>query len=326
MPSEAIKVTNGYYFPISPLLLFPETRGGFGIYVKVKSRYLLYAHPEEAFTYEQQERLFANGVQEVYVLTAQREQFERYLEQHLGRMLLDDAVPMGERSRMFYSVSLNLIQEAFQHHLPGQGVSHSFDRVERFVRLGIKFLAQNGSLKSLAGLISHHYQTYSHCVHVFVYTTTVLQSMGQPEDLVVQAGLGALMHDLGKTLIPKNILNKSGKLTAEERMLIESHPLKGVALCTQVKLEQAAVHGILFHHERLDGQGYPTGLKGDGIPLSVRATSLADTYDALVSSRPYSPAKTPFEALSVMRESLGSQLDPEAYKNLVLVLSGADLV
>lgn len=326
MPSEAIKVTDGYYFPISPLLLFPDTRGGFGIYLRAKGRYLLYAHPDEPFSNEQRERLFANGVREVYVLAAQREQFERYLEQHLGRMLMDDAVPMVERSRMFYSVSLNLIQDAFQSRLPGQGLASNFDRVERFVRLGIKFLAQGGSLKSLATLISHHYQTYSHCVHVFVYTTTVLQSMDQPEDLVVQAGLGALLHDLGKTLIPKNILNKSGKLTAEERQLIESHPLKGVALCTQVRLDQVAVNGILFHHERLDGRGYPGGIKGDGIPLSVRATSLADTYDALVSARPYSPSKTPFEALSLMRDDLVGQLDPEAYRHLVLVLSGAELV
>lgn len=326
MPSEAIKVTDGYYFPISPLLLFPDTRGSFGIYLRSKGRYLLYAHPEEPFTHEQQARLFANGVNVVYVLAAQREQFERYLEQHLGRMLLDDGVPMAERSRMFYSVSLNLIQDAFQSRLPGQGLAQNFDRVDRFVRLGIKFLAQGGSLKSLATLINHHYQTYSHCVHVFVFTTTVLQAMGHDEELVVHAGLGALLHDLGKTLIPKNLLNKSSKLTAEERLLVESHPLKGVSLCTQVKLDQVAINGILFHHERPDGRGYPAGLKGDDIPMGVRATTIADTYDALVSARPYSPAQSPFEALSLMREELGGQLDHEAYRHLVLVLSGAELV
>ncbi|MCA1989276.1 MAG: HD domain-containing protein [Desulfarculus sp.] len=326
MPDEGIQVTDGYYFPISPLLLFPETRGDFGVYLKVKGRYVLYAHPEESFSHEHQKRLFANGVSEVYVLAAQRDQFESYMEKNLGRMLLDEQVPLRERSQMFYNVSVSLVREAFRNHLPGQGLSQHVGRLERFVSLGIQHLAQPGSLKSLASLINHHFQTYSHSVHVFVYTATVLQSMGLEEAKVEQAGLGAILHDIGKTLIPKRILNKPGRLSDEERQAIESHPLQGLGLCTQVELSQTTLHGILYHHERLDGQGYPCGLRKDQIPITVRAITAADTYDALTSSRPYSEPKTPFQALSLMRETLGGQLDPEVYRHLVLVLSGAELV
>ncbi len=326
MHGEAIQVTDGYYFPISPLLLFPETRGAFGVYLRLKGRYILYAHPEESYTHEHQRRLFANGVREVYVLAAQRDQFETYLELNLGRMLLDEKVPVRERSQMFYNVSLGLVRDAFRNRLPGQGLPAQMRKLERFVNLGIQFLAQPGSLKSLATLINHHFQTYSHSVHVFVYTTTVLQSLGLDEALVVQAGLGAILHDIGKTTISKRILNKPGRLTREERDTIESHPLKGLSLCTQVELSQTTIHGILYHHERLDGQGYPSGLKQGEIPLSVLATTAADTYDALTSSRPYSEPKTPFQALSLMRDSLGVQIDAEVYRHLVLVLSGAELV
>lgn len=326
MSGEAIQVTDGYYFPISPLLLFPETRGDFGVYLKVKGRYVLYAHPEESFTPDHQQKLFANGVSEVYVLAAQRNQFETYLEKNLGRMLLDEAVPVRERSQMFYNVSVSLVRDAFRNHLPEQGLADQVGRLERFVSLGIQFLAQPGSLKSLASLINHHFQTYSHSVHVFVYTTTLLQSMGVEEVKVVQAGLGAILHDIGKSLIPKRILDKPSRLSPEERQAIESHPLKGLGLCTQVELSQTTLHGILYHHERLDGQGYPCGLHQDQIPVTVRAITVADTYDALTSSRPYSESMTPFQALSLMRETLGSQLDPEVYRHLVLVLSGAELV
>ena len=326
MQDEAIQVTDGYYFPISPLLLFPETRGDFGVYLRMKGRYALYAHPEESFTHDHQQKLFANGVREVYVLAAQRNQFEAYMEQNLGRMLLDEAVPVRERSQMFYNVSISLVRDAFRNNLPGQGLSDQVGKLERFVDLGIQFLAQPGSFKSLATLINHHFQTYSHSVHVFVYTATVLQSVGVEEVKVVQAGLGAILHDIGKTLIPKRILNKPSRLTHEEREAIESHPLKGLGLCTQVDLSQTTMHGILYHHERLDGQGYPCGLAREQIPLTVRAITAADTYDALTSSRPYSESKTPFQALSMMRETLGAQLDPEIYRHLVLVLSGAELV
>lgn len=326
LSDAATPATEGYYFSVSPLLLFPRSRGGFGVYLKVKDRYLLYAHPDEPFTEDNLQKLHANGVQEVFVLSAQRDLFESYLEENLGEMLMDDSLPLGQRSRVFYNASVGLVRETFQSGLPCPLDAEQYQKMERMVTMGVRFLSRQASLKSVGNLISHHYQTYSHCVHVFVYATTMMQTLGLPEETVVQYGLGAMLHDLGKTMIDKNILDKPGPLTPQERQEIQTHPVRGAGLCALAPLSQEAINGILFHHEWVDGSGYPGGLKGEFLPMPVKVIAVADVYDALISARAYAAGRTPFQALSVMREELGSHLDPEAFRLLVLVLSGAQIV
>lgn len=326
MPQEPYEITEGYYFPVSPLLLFPRTKGKFGVYVKRNDSYRLYAHPDEPFSDNQRRKLYENGVTEVYVLDRQRRQFQNYLETHLGGMLANDNLPMKERSKIFYNVSVSILRETFKSKLPATLDRELFERIFDLVTASTRFLQQGGSLKSLAKLISHDFRTYSHCVHVFVYTSTILQTFGLDDDTLMQVGLGAMLHDIGKSLIPKEVLNKSGSLTIKEREMLESHPVKGVALCAQMPLTQEAVNVILFHHERMDGSGYPAGLVGDAIPLSVKATALADVYDALTSERPYKKALTPFEALSAIRDDMAAAFDPEVLRRFVMVLSGAAVI
>lgn len=326
MPGEAMATSAGYYFSVSPLLLFPQSRGDFGVYLRLKDRYMLWAHPDEPFSAQNLKNLSANGVEEVYVLTAHREQFEAYLERNLGTVLNDDATPMAARAKVFYNASVGLVRDVFQNRLPASLGVEQHHKLLRFATLGVRFLLREDSIKSLASLISHHYQTYSHCVHVFVYATAMLGRLGLDEETMVQTGLGALLHDIGKTKIARKILDKPGKLTESERTLVQNHPVLGAGLCAQVPLSHAALNGILFHHEWMDGSGYPAGLSGPDIPLPVKVLAVADVYDALVSKRAYAPARAAFDALSVMRQELGTHLDPEAYKELVLVLSGAEIV
>ncbi|MBI5522119.1 MAG: HD domain-containing protein [Desulfarculus sp.] len=326
MPGEATAASAGYYFPVSPLLLFPQSRGDFGVYLRLSDRYMLWAHPDEPFSAQNLKNLSANGVEEVYVLTAHREQFEAYLERNLGQVLSDDATPMAARAKVFYNASVGLVKEVFHNRLPASLGVEQHQKLLRFATLGVRFLLREDSIKSLASLISHHYQTYSHCVHVFVYATAMLGRLGLDEETMVQTGLGALLHDIGKTKITRKILDKPGKLTESERAQVQAHPVLGAGLCAQVPLSHAALNGILFHHERVDGGGYPAGLSGPDIPLPVKVLAVADVYDALVSKRAYAPARAAFDALSVMRQELDKHLDPEAYRELVLVLSGAEIV
>lgn len=326
MTSEAQQVTDGYYFPISPLLLFPDTRGQFGVYIRLGKRYVLYAHPEEPFTEEQRQKLYENGVTELYVLSKQRGHFQNYLHDHLGHILLNDSLPMVERSKVFYNASVSIIRDAFSRRLPGSLDMARYQKIMAFVTEGAKFLLKDGSVKSLASLISHDYETYSHCVHVFVFTVAVLQTFGIKEEEMVRAGVGAILHDIGKILLPREVLNKNGPLSPAEWELVRRHPVQGVGLCAGVPLSQEAINVILFHHEKVDGSGYPASLRLDDIPLAVKAATVADVYDALTSDRPYGKSVKPFAALRVMRDEMRGHFDMEVLKRLVMVLSGADLV
>jgi HD-GYP domain-containing protein (c-di-GMP phosphodiesterase class II) len=136
--------------------------------------------------------------------------------------------------------------------------------------------------------------------------------------------MGALLHDIGKTLIPKGILLKPDRLTEEEFAEVKKHPLSGVTFCTNASLSQEAYNIILYHHEKLDGSGYPSRLRGDRIPDYVRAVTIADIYDALISNRAYADAMKPFEALRLMQEEFlkTEQIDSDLFKRFVSILAG----
>ncbi len=122
--------------------------------------------------------------------------------------------------------------------------------------------------------------------------------------------ISAILHDIGKIGIPDAILNKENVLTPEEYEKIKKHPEIGAEIVSQIEGTEKIVPGILYHHERWDGKGYPRGLKGEEIPLSARIIAVADTYDALTTTRPYRKGKTKEEALKIIEEERGKQFDP----------------
>ncbi|WP_029456792.1 HD-GYP domain-containing protein [Solidesulfovibrio alcoholivorans] len=314
------------YFAVSPLMIFPQTLGRFRVYIRQAGNFVLYAAENEQFTPRHRQKLHDAGVTEVYIRGEQRPDFNRYIEKHLPNILADNFIPVEERCKVLYNASEAVVREVFETRLPKGIGKKEYARIVALVEKSIKFLAMDESLKRIAALAAHDYSVHTHNVQVFVYTTALLQSMKADDYTQVQAGIGALLHDIGKTRIPNEILSKPGPLTPEERQVINTHPAKGMALCQEVPLSQTACHCILMHHERMDGGGYPGGLAGELIPPCVRALSVADVYDALTTKRPYADAMPPFQALRLMRDEMIDAFDPDVYKRLVMILSGANMV
>ena len=134
----------------------------------------------------------------------------------------------------------------------------------------------------------------------------------------------SILHDIGKIGIPESILSKPGKLSAEEFRWIKMHPEKGCDILKPIEPLAKSLEGILHHHERFDGKGYPSGLRGDEIPLQARIIAVADTFDAITSDRPYRPRTTAKEALAIMGEVAGTQLDAELVRALMTIADGAE--
>jgi HD-GYP domain-containing protein (c-di-GMP phosphodiesterase class II) len=120
----------------------------------------------------------------------------------------------------------------------------------------------------------------------------------------------AVLHDTGKIGISETVLNKPGSLSEEEYGAIKTHPEKGYKILQPLKPLVKSLEGILHHHECYGGNGYPSGLKGEEIPLQARIIAVADTFDAMTSDRSYRPRKSPDEAMAILREIAGTQLDP----------------
>ncbi|HEX8244723.1 MAG TPA: HD-GYP domain-containing protein, partial [Longimicrobium sp.] len=154
--------------------------------------------------------------------------------------------------------------------------------------------------------------TSGHCERVAEYACRLATEAGLREREIVWFRMGAFLHDLGKTEVPEEILNKPGKLTDEERATMERHPVIGDEMLAPVEFPWDIRPMVRSHHERWDGRGYPDGLSGEAIPLSARILRIADVFDALTTARSYRRRLTPAEAMAIMEEDEGS-FDPEIF-------------
>jgi putative nucleotidyltransferase with HDIG domain len=141
--------------------------------------------------------------------------------------------------------------------------------------------------------------------------------MGLPEQQCEIIRIGALMHDIGKIGIEDKILGKAGPLTEEEFEIMKSHPVKGAAILKPVGMLKEMIPAMKHHHENLDGSGYPDGLSGEGIPLTAKIVAVADTFDAMTTTRPYQKAMEITYVLERMRSFVGKKFDEEIVEALI---------
>src|SRR6266853_1109697 len=142
--------------------------------------------------------------------------------------------------------------------------------------------------------------TEGHCDRLSKYSVALGEKLGLPENLRLALRRGGLIHDIGKLAVPESILLKPGPLTLEERKIMEQHTIAGERICAPLRSFRHVLPIIRHHHEKLDGSGYPDGLKGEDIPLTAQIMQTVDIYDALTTSRPYRKALSPKEAFAIM--------------------------
>jgi cyclic di-GMP phosphodiesterase len=143
--------------------------------------------------------------------------------------------------------------------------------------------------------------TEGHCERLSKYCVTMAERLQLPDEMCVALRRAGIVHDVGKIAVPEHILVKPGPLTEEEWKIMKQHPVVGERICSPLKSFRLVLPAIRHHHEKLDGSGYPDGIKGEQIPIAARILQITDIYDALTTERPYRNALQPHEALAVMR-------------------------
>lgn len=162
------------------------------------------------------------------------------------------------------------------------------------------------AVADLLSLKTYDLYTYAHSVNVAALSVGLGASMGMKRADVELLGIGALLHDIGKSAIPKSVLNKPGKLTDEEFSIMKTHVREGGNLLRHnPDIPERSITVVMQHHERLSGKGYPRGSVGREISLFGRIASIIDCYDALTTDRPYQKARTPFFAISLITREQG---------------------
>ena len=174
----------------------------------------------------------------------------------------------------------------------------------------------------IVDLQTYDKNTYYHSLSVAILALAIGTGLNMPKDELIELGISALLHDIGKIKIPHDIINKPGKLTLEEFEIVKTHPKLGCELVSSnLAITDKIYFGILSHHEKYDSTGYPKGLKGNDIPMFGRIIAVADVYDALTGSRSYRNSIKPAEAVEYIMGGCGTFFDHNIVKAFLKKIS-----
>jgi HD-GYP domain-containing protein (c-di-GMP phosphodiesterase class II) len=183
-----------------------------------------------------------------------------------------------------------------------------------------------GTVKALAEAIDgKDPYTRGHSERVKMYSVLMAEHMGLSQEEIEDIQVAALLHDVGKIGIEDRILKKPAALTEEEYAIMKTHPEKGAKIMAEIPQMKKYIPGMYYHHECIDGRGYPLGLKGDQIPLMARIISVADTFDAMTTNRPYQRAMSPEVAVQKIWSFAGTRYDPKVVAALESALKAGKL-
>lgn len=216
------------------------------------------------------------------------------------------------------------LQNIFEHvSISGNNVhgpsAHLVKQLDNVVMHLVEALStEQSALVNISDLKSYDDYTYHHSLSVAVLSISIGEMMGFSKNELRSLGMCAMMHDIGKTAIPIEIIHKPSKLNADEFTIIKTHSSAGFKYLTETAIgDEMLWQGVLYHHEKLDGTGYPNGLTANSIPMWSRIISVSDVYDALTSTRPYRSPMEPSDALEYIMGGIGSSFDYDVVQALV---------
>eukprot|EP00831_Metopus_contortus_P010557 TRINITY_DN14111_c0_g2_i1.p1 TRINITY_DN14111_c0_g2~~TRINITY_DN14111_c0_g2_i1.p1 ORF type:complete len:431 (+),score=71.97 TRINITY_DN14111_c0_g2_i1:399-1691(+) len=320
------KIIKKEYFPISPLILRPDFRGPFDIYLRHDDNYVLFNAQGRLLSKAKRDELAATDITSVYIDKDSLKRYNAYLRENLMAVLNDDNIPLDHRAHAWSNAAAALAKELFEINLPGPAFKKRYHRFEELIRSSSEFVQSPLSLKNITRFINKGYDIYQHGVSTMVYAVNLIQEYDFEDSDNLACGMGALLHDIGKVGLPERIASADpAGLPPDEQATLSMHPMIGVRNCANFNLPVIATNCILFHHERADGKGYPTQAALSEIPLPTRIVCLCDSYDNLTRNRPYKRALKPFDALKELTDDKGL-VEPDMLKRFIGLLSKAEIV
>ncbi len=311
------------YLVLDPRFLYPDQVIPFPLYVYHygRNRFVLFKQAGDSISKEQLMELSHQGRHAVFIQHCHSEPFTRFLSEDLSQIVGDEALPVEEKTNRFHTIAVSVMQSIFETPPVMEELLKTARNVSN--ALSDLILHEPTSMAFLNAIRGYDYTTYTHSLNVCALGIGLYRHLETqvPPIKIRELTRGLLLHDIGKCDIPLELIQKPGELSDEEWRIMRSHPLRGyIRLEKDAHLSDEAHQLVLFHHESVDGSGYPNGLTKDMIPLSSRICKVVDVYDALTSNRCYKARIPPFESLHLMMHKMKFQIDQEILKEFVIFL------
>jgi HD-GYP domain-containing protein (c-di-GMP phosphodiesterase class II) len=309
------------FIPIPLETLIEESSPDFDIYLQQGSGekgVVLYREANLFLSHNQLVRLKHNGIDTVFIRGADRGKRLRYMAGQLRQVMERQNIPASKKADMIYGLSKGVVENVME--------DPRIENVEICKEVAVQHVAliisDERAFQNFFKIMSYDYYTHTHSVNVCIFVTALIKALRLCDEQTMKVlGMGALLHDVGKSRIDKAILNKRGRLTPEEFEEIKKHPELGFKIVQDsLPLPAAGANIILNHHEKCDGSGYPRGLNGDEIDVYSKITCIVDIFDALTTNRCYKGALPGFSALEIMQNEMRDQVNQALLKEFIVLI------
>jgi len=308
------------YFSVPSTILLAQDRCNFDIYLKINEDFVLFAAKQMPLDNEHVKRIQSGQIASIYIKKSEEGEYRQHLSENLSKLTANEDLIREDKARLMYDSAKTAMIKLFDNPDTPEsitGVKYVSDSIIDTI------LSDDKAFASLVKMSSYDYYTYTHSVNVVVYSLGLGRRLGLSGQDLKNLGYGAALHDIGKSKIPSEIINKPGKLTDEEFDIIRKHPPLGEEHLKNLgEMNRDILDAVNHHHEKMDGSGYPHKLHGDKVPLFARIVAIADVFDALNSKRSYKEAMSSFETLQFMKLNMSDHIDLKLLNKFILCMSG----
>ena len=312
--------------PIELQLLKEDEPLEFPIYQRSSGSSISYAlllNRRQRFTNKIMDSIQASEDLEIFTQRRFLTEYDDFLETRLGDYLSDESVPLEARSEVFYGHTSKVMEGMFTGDINAKSLEKAADHA---THLSMYLSLNPKALRSMMSLTSRDYYTFSHSLHVCIYGLGLYQRVFPEKGpaSISPVSMGLLFHDVGKSRVDGAILKKNGPLSDSEWKAIKRHPVWGLEILVENGFQDRTVLDIVVaHHERIDGRGYPYGLRGEELTDTAKIAAIVDVFDAMTTNRPYRKRLSRFEALKEMNEQnqSGDFYDRDFFELFVRMMS-----
>lgn len=255
---------------------------------------------------------------DLYITSSDEEIYENYAVTHMTAETTQDFKTFIAKSKLMLQKAEHIMHSIFSHPEAAENLPQVNGVVDDLI---VTILDKEFSITSLIELTAADYDIHTHTINVSIYALSLGKYLKLAEKDLHQLGIAALIHDLGKSKIRADVINKQGKLTSYEFEYMKRHPKLSHDIASKMGItDEKILYAIKHHRENIDGTGYPDHIRAGQISLFARILSICDTFDAITSKRSYKEPISTFDTLQMMKKKMNHQLDERLLNSFIMMM------